>query len=446
MTYTIWAGYTNGAGNAFTMAAGDGLQTLAGSVLASSAGNGVNAAGSVSIEVGGTVGGYSNGIFDATAATDSSTVYIEKTGNVFSGPGWQSVYITGSGYHTIVNAGSVQSLGSGGWGIATLGAGTIVNQASGTISAGSGVRDMDGTPTDVTSFVNYGTVTGALYAYAGTGADQETIDNAGTMLGRVLMGTNTSNFLYNVGTMDATGANGTGFSMADSVLNNAGTMYESLATSSPINMITFGDHAGDYFVNSGVVAEMHAAALSNAIAFGNGAGDVLNNNAGGAIYGNIAMGTGAGDDVINSGLIVGNVTLGSGAGDLYYGTQGKLSGTVICGSGGDLVYTGSDSEYVTGGLGNDYFVAGTGGSLILREGVANQAANGWDTVVNFQAYNAASGTGTFLHLDPAMASTTTFTAFQGGTLVQMSLGGGNSAYVNVTGASVAEVKAQTYFS
>lgn len=446
MAYTIWGGYTNGAGNAFNMATGDGLQTLAGSVLASSTANGVNAAGSVSIEVGGTVGGYTNGILDATASGNNSTVYIEKTGNVFSGPGWQGVNITGAGSHTIVNAGSVQSIGGAGYGIYTVGAGAIVNQATGTVSAGYGIYNGDNTATDVTTFTNYGTVSGSTNAYYGTGAAQEMIDNAGTMLGRVVMGTNTSNFLYNTGTMDATGAGGTGFIMSDSIVANAGLMYQNVTTSSPENMVTFGNHAGDYFVNYDVVAEMHAAAGSNAIAFGDGAGDVLNNMAGGAIYGGVAMGAGAGDAVINSGLIVGNVTLGSGAGDLYYGTQGQLSGTVVCGSGGDLVYTGSDSEYATGGLGNDYFAAGTGGSLILQEGVANQVANGWDTVSNFQAYNAASGTGTFLHLDPAMASTTTFTAFQGGTLVQMSLGGGNSAYVNVTGASVAEVKAQTYFS
>ena len=431
MTYTIYSGYTNIVGNAFTMATGDVLQTLAGSVLASTGGNGVNATGSVAIEVAGTVGGVSNGIYDGTAAGDGSTVYIDKTGYVFSGFGQQGVYIQGAGTHTIVNSGAVQSSGMGGWGVAANGAGMIVNEAGGLISAGTAIRENDATATDTNDIFNYGTIVGTAYAFAGFGADKELLDNQGTMVGSVYMSSNAADLLYNAGTMDATNtSNSTGFNVNNSAVDNFGVMYQLVAGSTATTMIKTGDGAGDYVYNTGTIAVITgngASPASAAIAMGNGAGDYVDNLAGGHIYG--------------------NVLLGNGAGDIYSGAQGKLTGTIVCGSGGDTVYTGSDFEVAKAGSGNDTFTAGTGGETIIQETAAVQLSNGYDIVSNFQAYNAPTQQGTFLQIGASLQATTGFMSDgAGGTYVYMGLGGGTYSYIDVLGASVAQVKAQTYFA
>jgi hypothetical protein len=449
MTYTIWGGSTNTTvGNAFNMAAGDQLQTIAGSLLATSGGNGINATGSAWIEVGGTVGGLNNGIYVGTAsAADNAYIVVEKTGNVFSGASTQGIQVFGAGNHTILNAGSIQSINSVGYGIITSGAGQIVNQYGGYISAGRGIVEADSVAADVASFVNFGYVVGTATAFRGSGSAREVIDNSGVMVGAIEMNSNASDLVYNRGTMDATGASGTGFYLNDSVLNNAGLMYQSVASASAVNMIAFGHHAGDYFSNSGVVAEIHAAPGSRAVSFGNGAGDILSTESAGVIYGDVSFGTGAGDAVVNNGAIYGNVILGSGAGDAYYGQHGHLNGNVVCGAGGDIVYSGSGYETATAGLGNDSFYSASGGGLVIAETVAAQQANALDVVNNFQVATGELGKGTYLHLDAALSSTTLFMSDgNGGTWIAMGLGGGAYSYLDVVGVGVSTVHAQTYFA
>ena len=45
-----------------------------------------------------------------------------------------------------------------------------------------------------------------------------------------------------------------------------------------------------------------------------------------------------------------------------------------------------------------------------------------------------------------MSVGTYFVAYQGGTLVETPIGGGNYAYINVLGTGVATVQAHTYFA
>jgi hypothetical protein len=429
MTYTIFGGYTNvNVGAALTMASGDQLRTLAGSVLASSAGNGVTAAGSVNIEVAGTIGGLYDGIYNNTVSGQNSVIYIDKTGYVFSGADQIGIGLFGQGTHTIFNSGSVESSGVDGWGISVAGAGLIVNQAGGAIIAGMGIVAQDSTATDVNDIINYGVIVGSENSFYGSGADKELLDNQGTMIGAVLMSSNAADLLYNLGTMDATNiTNLTGFNVRDSAVFNAGLMYQTVTGSTATTMIKTGSGAGDYVYNTGTLAEILGAGANSADAA-------------------ILMGNGAGDYVYNSGVIYGNVVLGNGAGDAYLGVNGKISGTIICGSGGDRINTGSDIEIVKAGTGNDTFNVGNGGESIIQETAANQISNGFDIVSNFQSYVAASQQGTFLQLDASFSGSTTFSAYNGGTLVQMSLGGGHYSYVDVLGASVAAVQAQTYFA
>ena len=428
MTYTVYTGFKNGAADAFTMVSGDILQTLDGSVLVSTNGNGIIASGSASIEVAGIVGGYYNGIYDSTNSGDVCSVYIDRTAYIFSSPGQQGIEISGAGTHTVINSGAVQSSGLGGWGIGTFGAGLVINELGGSVTGGYAIYQYDATASDLNTILNYGTIVGTTYAFNGTGADKEVLDNQGAMVGAIVMSSNAANFLYNLGTMDGTNANNqAGFAVQNSAVFNSGLIYQIVAGSTAVAMIQTGNGGGDNVYNTGTLAELLGAGANSADAA-------------------VALGNGAGDYVYNSGQIYGNVVLGNGAGDAYLGATGKIAGTIICGSGGDRINTGSDIEIVKAGTGNDTFNVGTGGETIIQETAAKQISNGFDVVSNFQSYNAATQQGTFLKLDASFASSTSFSAYNGGTLVQMSLGGGNYSYVDVLGASVASVQAQTYFA
>ena len=429
MTYFIFGGSNIvNAGNAFSLANGDALQTLEGSVLASTTGSGIFAAGSVTIEIAGTVGGLQNGIYDNVASGNSSAITIDRTGSVFSGPSQSGIAIDGAGTHTIVNSGAISSTGSDGWGVVVVGGGLIVNQAGGTITAGMGIRSQDINAADVNEIVNYGVILGSENSFYGFGADEVVLVNQGVMIGAIVMSSNAADLLYNVGTIDATNANNfMGFNVRDSAVFNAGLMYQLVAGYATTTMIKTGDGVGDHVYNTGTIAEVLGIGGSAASAA-------------------IVLGDGAGDYVYNSGQIYGNVVLGNGAGDAYLGANGKISGTIICGNGGDRINTGSDIEIVKAGTGNDTFNIATGGESIIQETAAKQLSNGFDVVSNFQSYDAAQQQGTFLQLDPSFSGSTNFIAYNGGTLVQMALGGGAYSYVDVLGASVASVQAQTYFA
>jgi hypothetical protein len=430
MAYFVFGGSNIvNAGNAFTLANGDELQTLAGSVLASTTGSGIFAAGAVTIEVAGTVGGLQNGIYDNVASGNSSTITIDRTGSVFSGASQSGIAIDGAGTHTIVNSGAVTSTGSDGWGVVVVGGGLIVNQAGGTITAGMGIRSQDTNAADFNEIVNYGVILGSENSFYGFGADQVVLANQGAMIGALVMSANAADLLYNVGTMDATNANNfMGFNVRDSAVVNVGLMYQVVAGSTTTTMIKTGNGVGDYVYNIGTLAEVLGPGGSAASAA-------------------IVLGDGGGDYVYNSGVIYGNVALGNGAGDAYLGGKGTIAGTITCGSGGDRVDTGADIEIVKAGAGNDTFNIGTGGETILQEKAAQQLSNGFDLVSNFQSYDPATKLGTFLQIDASLQATTGFTSDgAGGTYVYMGLGGGAYSYIDVLGASVAEVEAQTYFA
>jgi hypothetical protein len=422
--------------------------------------------GGVSIINSGQIYGNYTAIANTYANTYSQMTITNEAGGSIIG-GNSAIYI-GINAFSIANYGSIANSSYSNFAIQTSGTGTFLNYGS----LAGGYFDTANSSQHL-YFYNAGTISGipsatSQDAFDGVdGSGQETLmnvgsmfgnvtmsngagdilDNEGHMAGSVSMGANTSNLVHNGGTMDATGVSGTGFTLVDSVLDNVGLMYQSLSTASPVNMITFADHAGDYFRNSGVVAEIHGAAGSNAVAFGNGGGDVLDNEASGVIYGNVSFGSGAGDSMVNDGAIYGNVTLGNGAADAYYGQKGHLYGNVVCGSGGDYVYSGSGYETATAGLGNDVFYAGAGGGLVINETAAAQHANELDTVANFQVATGVAGQGTYLHFDASMASSTFFMSDgHSGTWIAMSLGGGNYSFIDVLGAGVSTVQSQSYFA
>jgi hypothetical protein len=449
MTYIVFTGATTSANSIENLVNGDILEIAPGSFMATTgASPTINATGNVDIFISGAVYGNYIDVNVALTSGQAALVYIDKTADLSAT--YTGVAIAGGGYHQVVNAGTIQGFNA--WGVFVSGAGAIVNQAGGVIEAVGGIADGDLTATDVNDFVNYGVIMGTTYSFIGTGAtDQQVLNNQGVMVGVVDMGNNATNLLYNTGTIALTNVNNsTGIAANDSIIDNLGVIYQTVAGSTAtVNMIQLGSANGDYVYNGGTLYLAQSGggnAASHAIAVGNGSHDYVDNIAGGQIFGNIAFGTGAGDSLINAGLIVGNITLGNGVGDQYSGTQGKLFGTVVCGSGGDTVSAGSDVETIAAGLGNDTFNMANGGETVIHETLAAQHLNGFDIVSNFQTYQAATQQGTFLQLAPSMSATTSFIAYNGGTLVQMALGGGNYSYVDVLGVGVSTVQAQTYFA
>lgn len=446
MTFNVISTAIIGSGAGLTLTNGDQLQILPGGSLVSTANYGVISSGNCSIQIAGSLGGASGAYSGMALAGYFNNITIAKTGYLFAGAGSNGIYIYGAGTHQIFNAGSIQLTGAAALGVCTSGAGAIVNDASGLISAGQAFVDTNLYAADVYSVLNLGSVVGSSYAFYGSAAlDVEILDNAGTMIGGVQMGSNSANVLFNRGAMDSSNSSN-GFNLVDTTLSNTGEVYQTVSSSSAVDMITTANHAGDTIYNAGVIAQIHGSASSSAVAFGNGAGDVLSNDVGGIIIGNVKFGSGAGDSVLNNGIINGNVALGAGAGDAYYGQNGHLYGTLICGDGGDYVYSGSGYESVAAGKGNDIFYSGNGGGLVINETAAAQRANALDTVTNFQVAGGV-GTGTYLHFDASMASSTFFMSDgSGGTWIAMGLGGGAYSYVDVIGVGELTVQSQTYFA
>ena len=133
------------------------------------------------------------------------------------------------------------------------------------------------------------------------------------------------------------------------------------------------------------------------------------------------------------------MTLGNGAGEAYYGSSGTVSGAINCGTGGDIVYQGAEYETINAGLGGDTFNTATGMSAIIAEKASALQNGGFDTVNNFQS-------GDYISVAASLQGATSFSAYQGGAIISIGLGGGNYAYVNVTGTSVANVQGHTFFA
>jgi len=403
------------------------------------AGYGIHDASYATINVAGTVFGYYG--VGVGVAGQTSYVAVDKGGLIVGT--YDGIYVAGT--HQIVNNGDIEALSSGGAGLDLPGAGSIIN--NGNISGTYGIFNNDSTTTDTNYIMNTGTLSGIAYAYYGS-SSQNLFANSGMTTGTLYFGSGAGDIFYNLGTVNLTNSYLSLGSGSGDIVDNMGLIYSEAHGSGTVNMITFGSGTGDYLYNTGVIALVGAtSAASNAVLLGGGAGDFLVNTSSGVIYGNVSLGSGAGGLVNNNGLIYGNVNLGSGATDVYYGQNGHLYGSVTCGNGGDNVYSGTGAETAIAGTGNDYFHSATGGQMTVYEKAAAQLTNGYDTVANFQTYNATTGVGTFLHIDASLHATTGFTSDgAGGTYVYMGLGGGNYSYIDVVGVSVAQVQAQTYFA
>jgi uncharacterized protein with beta-barrel porin domain len=171
-----------------------------------------------------TVGGdSSNGIIALNSGTGAivvtSTGNIKTTGNYADG-----IFAAGAGAVTVTSTGNITTAGSGSFGISAEGGGPFaVTIKSGTVSGGSGsgagVDLAGGTNNTLT---NFGTVM-ALSGLAILGdTGNNTVNNSGTVIGNVLLGSGTNAFNNLAGGFFDSGA--TVDLGAGNTLTNAGTL------------------------------------------------------------------------------------------------------------------------------------------------------------------------------------------------------------------------------
>jgi uncharacterized protein with beta-barrel porin domain len=172
-----------------------------------------------------TTGSNASGIYAHANASANGAVTVTSSGNISTG-GIGAAGIAAIGNTTVVTStGNITTAGAGAFGIEAVGVGgpIAITIKSGTVSGGSGsgagVDIVGGTNNTLT---NMGTVTAlsGIAIQAGTGND--TVNNSGTVIGNVLLGTGTNAFnnmaggLFNSGATVNLGAGNT--------LTNAGTL------------------------------------------------------------------------------------------------------------------------------------------------------------------------------------------------------------------------------
>jgi uncharacterized protein with beta-barrel porin domain len=170
-----------------------------------------------------TTGDGSNAIFASN--NGGGAVTVTSIGNITTaGNGTYGIFAFSLDATTVTSTGNITAAGNNATGISAFSAGPIaITIKSGTVSGGSGtgagVALIGGTTNTLT---NFGTVT-ALSGLAITGdTGNNTVNNFGTVIGNVILGTGTNAFnnmaggLFNSGTTVNLGAGNT--------LNNAGTL------------------------------------------------------------------------------------------------------------------------------------------------------------------------------------------------------------------------------
>jgi hypothetical protein len=365
------------------------------------------------------------------AAGATSNVVVDFASVIAFPTAGPSAALSVSGGHSISVYGTVSaqvsgSLGQASAGILTDGAGNISN-SGGTISGYTAIRNTDTTSGDHVNLANTGTIT-ALggNAYDGSGSlATEWIDNRfGTFNGNIVFGDGAGD-IFSTNCTPGTGAIIFGNGAGDSVVN-AGS-----GAASHIAAIVFGDGNGCSAQNQ------YGSDSIGSITFGNGSGDQLINR--GTISTSVTFGSGANDKIYNTsdGLILCDVTLGNGSNFLFDSTNGAMSGTVFCGSGGDAVMAGLTGGTVIGGLGNDRLyanptslAAANGSRTTLDGGGGSNALYGGTGYTTFIAGDTNGGFDQIWGGASAMAGVSGYT---NNTLSYATVAAGKSVYVDLLG-------------
>jgi Ca2+-binding RTX toxin-like protein len=271
---------------------------------------------------------------DFTGAGDAALVDVTFTGDV------------------VLNYGGILNSFADGVLFKTGAAGTIVNEAGGSISGTTGVQ-LDSVGAD-TSFLNLASVT----AIGGSGG------------GVVLSGTTGSAIIDNRGfiyDLSATGLED-GSGIVDEATGNR-NIIENVGTIDGLIGVKVDTGSGlvTIMTNSGTIRGTPWAIVVVQ-------GTINLDNSGSLAGGGIESISPDGNDVVvNSGHIGGQVALGAGN-DLFTGTGGS-SGEVFGQDGNDVLVGGSGPDKLSGGAGNDTLTGGPGKDQFIFDAALNASTN-----------------------------------------------------------------------
>jgi serralysin len=273
---------------------------------------------------------------DAFDLTVAEQAYIVDSGvSVLAEEGGQNGISSVFDFNEIMNYGQVSApndgihMGSGGEG------GQIVNEASGSITANSGIV--------VETADNYIENDGRISAFS-IGIDDDA---------------SSGNDIFNTGSILA---KGTGIDAdSDDFVDNTGTIRS--------DSIGVALNAGTGAISLTNAGAIHGS-LESVQSSGASAVSIVNR---GALDGNVELFDAGGDAFTNTGTIDGNVQLGNGTNTFDNRHGGRVTGTITGGSGADTIYLGNDGETVNGGLGHDVIYGGAGADTFVftSDGTAN---------------------------------------------------------------------------
>ncbi len=339
-------------------------------------------------------GGARSGITSDAALTVTNTGVISSS----SAGSFDGITLT-NGALTLTNTGVRDGMGNliggvisavGGSGVAASAAGsTIVN--SGSISGRIGIFS-----SSALSLTNNGTVTGTNVALSGvsTSSSSTVITNFNAISGGaqgILL--NAGGTVYNYGSTSSILATNT------AALTDASGIYANgnltLINEGIINTASTGISYGVQVLGVSTITNMAGGTISGGIGaiLLNGAGNVVNLNAGSTTTGDIvAAGTTGTNSYTIAGTLTGSLNAGSGADTVTFDTTaGSVSGNLVGGGGTDaLVATGTGSATLAGTI--------TGFESLTKNGTGTLTLTGTNTIAGPTTINAGtlalSGTGT----------------------------------------------------
>jgi autotransporter-associated beta strand protein len=215
------------------------------------------------------------------------------------------------------------------------------------------------------------------------------------------------------------------------------------------NMVLAGGslaNVGVVQVDNGVSANLSNLALGEEIV----SASTVGGSAGiiGTLGNDVIVG-GAGNDFLAAGGAGTDLIVGGTGNDVLMASTGQ--DTMVAGSGTDFITCGSGTDGVIGGAGQDSIVAGSGTDFIqagtgldfVAFPAPSTVGGHFDEVTNFQT--AGGGKGTFLLLPGVDQASTGFQSFNGGTLLDVPVGG-SFFDIFLPGVAPSTVQAQTMFS
>lgn len=400
MAFIVATNTTTAVANGVNAVGGDFVLVPFGvSVIANGATfSGILNPGGGSVEIGGTVAGYVNGVQIGNNTGVTMGVIIDSLASVSAYTG-AAVSITapnvtnvGGGF-TLTNNGTVNGANGNAVGLSITGRGNIAN--TGSIS-GNGLGAIVYTDTNANDsffLYNEGLISGG---YNGSSSSvTETFINRGIVRGNVTFGTGANDYMVIGGSGSVTGGtvtfNGSGgtfvnFSGVGSVvMNGTGSHGENYGT---INgNLTFGAGAsGSYFGNAGLING--TVSLGGATMFDSSLGRIFNAGTTSTIT------TGSGGAIV-TGAINGGSLLGGSGNDILMANQTQMSADDAAGT---ILDGGAGTNALYGGSANNMFQSGNATANQIWGGASKMSGSVGSYINNLVSYAGDGGKGVYVDL------------------------------------------------